>query len=303
MPKIDYDELTKPLRLDFVPDEYVAKVFKTGKESFPGFQDWMTEPMNLSGQVQSYYDKLSEKPSLGGAASMFSQYTLPGGAVGAGAIALSDTSKAGGLGTVGGSLAKGFEKWYHGTPNKFTEFKVGKLKKTNQIPFGAHFTQDRSIAEGFSSGITKGKRVGIHGEVKEVNLKIQNPFDVSKQGIYREGSKEYEILNEIAETSGYKNAARRYDPEIGGFVGNRIENTIKAINPDEVFGNSKLSAIKSIFKKNGFDLAVKYKMKGTRDPMGGGVPEWTDAISILDRNLILDETTDFLTSRSKKTDK
>lgn len=66
---------------------------------------------NLSGMVKDYYAKLSNPdPSLGDAASLFSQYAIPGGAAGAAAIALSDTSRAGGLGTVGGALARGFNE-------------------------------------------------------------------------------------------------------------------------------------------------------------------------------------------------
>lgn len=77
-------------------------------EKLAGF---LKSPLDLKGVVQDYAGKLSNPdPSLADAASLFTQYAVPAGAVGAGAIALSDTSRVGGLGTVGGALAKGFQE-------------------------------------------------------------------------------------------------------------------------------------------------------------------------------------------------
>ena len=62
--------------------------------------------------VPNYMKQISDpNPTLGDAASLMSQNMVPGGAAGAGAIALADGGGVGArLGTVGGGLAKGFDE-------------------------------------------------------------------------------------------------------------------------------------------------------------------------------------------------
>lgn len=78
------------------------------KSSYPRFKEELNEAPGRA--LQDYAERIKNpNPTLGDAASLFSEYAIPGGAMGAGAIAMSDTAKAGGLGTVGGAMAKGFE--------------------------------------------------------------------------------------------------------------------------------------------------------------------------------------------------
>jgi hypothetical protein len=183
------------------------------------------------------------------------------------------------------------EIWYHGTPSEVLNF--GKASKGNELPFGVHFTQNKALAEDFASGITKGKPTGKTGRIIETKLNIKNPLDIQK-GIYKEGTKEFDVLSEIAKRSGLTNVIRPYKD--GNFVGQALytngtkaelpEGTINAINPKEVLNSAKLSAIKAVLKENGYDQAIKYSMFGTRDPMGMGAPEYTQAVAILDSKLI-----------------
>ena len=170
---------------------------------------------------------------------------------------------------------------YHGTPTG--ELNYGSQAKGNQVPFGVHFTTDKSIAESFASGETKGKPLGGKGKIVEATVTAKNPLDITK-GVYKEDSPEYKMLKEIADKSGLRGVERNFTDNIG-FTATPMEGNIKAINPDEVMSGAKLSVVKSVLKENGYDLAIKYSMRGSKDPLGMGSPVYNEAIAILDKSL------------------
>lgn len=72
---------------------------------------------------------------------------------------------------------------YHGTSEPWEEFKTGASPARNtkyQAMWGAHFTEDRHVAEGYASGEFKGAKTRRGpGHVHEVYLSIQNPLDLT----------------------------------------------------------------------------------------------------------------------------
>ena len=185
-------------------------------------------------------------------------------------------------GTPSATPKEGGGIWYHGSPTG--ELNYGEQAKGNQVPFGVHFTSDKSLSEGFASGKTKGKPIGGRGKIVEATITATNPFNMTK-GVYKEGSPEYKILKEIADKSGLKGVERNFTDRIG-FTSTPMEGNVKAINPDEVMSGAKLSVVKSVLKENGYDLAIKYSMRGSKDPLGMGSPVYTDAIAVLDKSLV-----------------
>lgn len=168
------------------------------------------------------------------------------------------------------------KKWYHGTGTGKPEF--GEAPVGNQLPFGAHFTTDKNIAQDFATGLTKGRAVEEKGVVLEATVLVDNPLDV-RRGLYYEGTKEYEVLKEIAEKSKITDS-----PIIERYEGKNV------IDPNSIFWKSgqqsKVEIIKPILKKHGYDKAILYSMKGTKDPLGVGAPVYTDAIAVLDERLV-----------------
>ena len=176
--------------------------------------------------------------------------------------------------------------YYHGSPVEKMNF--GKQAKGNQMPFGVHFTTNKDIASDFATGVTKGKPTGGNGYITGVWLDIKNPLDITK-GVYKAGSKEYEILKKIAQKSGESDVERDYRDDVG-FLAQPMAGSVKAIYPDEVMSGAKISAIKTVLKENNYDLVIKYSMRGTFDPLGGGVPVYTPAIAVLDPSIIKTES-------------
>jgi len=175
--------------------------------------------------------------------------------------------------------------WYHGSNTPVDKLDFGRTaSKGNELPYGVHFTQDKQIAGDFATGTTKGKPMA-GGGVNAAELNIKNPLDVSTAGIYRQGTKEFDVLSQIAEKSGKKPTYLNID-ERGRALATAKPNTIPALDPKQVLNTANPSVIKQVLKQNGYDQAIKYKMLGTADPLGMGAPVRTDAIAVLDKNLV-----------------
>lgn len=194
--------------------------------------------------------------------------------------------------------AKG--EWYHGTTTGKLDF--SQESKGNQLPYGVHFTQNKSIAQDFATGATKGKATGKEGDVVSAKISATNIFDASK-GVYFEGSKEYDILNKIAEREGLTNYSHPSDKS-GRFTTeeHRKPEDVNAIDPSHVLDNVSMSSVKEVLKENGYDAAIKYAMRSSKDPLGTTVVH-TEAIAVLDKSLVehLPPTKDLLEGRSEET--
>ena len=183
---------------------------------------------------------------------------------------------------------------YHGTTEQ-GDLYFGKSKnKNNQIPIGVHFTTDRNMAEDFASGVTKGKTIDQKGIVKEYKLNTKNAFDISKPGLYQEGSKEYNVLKEIGEKSNVEDLINLYSPKIGY---NIFENqkqlypdVINSINPNRALSKATPEIVIPILKKYGYAPVIKYAMKGTVDPMGMGMPIYSTSYIALDKSVVTQAT-------------
>lgn len=94
-------------------------------------------------------------------------------------------------------------RFLHGTTKDFAEFKPGKHKRTMQLGFGIHFTEDPKLASHYTGyqDITKtGSKPG--GHIKMVNLDVKKALDVTK--IYDVGSPEHEFAVELCKGTGRK---------------------------------------------------------------------------------------------------
>jgi hypothetical protein len=170
---------------------------------------------------------------------------------------------------------------YHGTVAE--ELNFGEQPIGNQLPFGVHFTPDKEIAHSFLTGESKVKPTSGDGRIIETTMP-KNPLNINK-GLFFKGSKEFEILKEIAEKSQIDDTQIVFeykDPKTGEMK--------TAIDPMNVFWKrgkqAKLDVIKDVLERNGYDKAILYGMRGTVDPMGVGSPVYTPAVAILDAGLI-----------------
>ena len=169
-------------------------------------------------------------------------------------------------------------------------------QKGNQLPYGVHFTPDESIAKSFASGETKGMPTGSKGVVESATISAKNPFDVSATGnngehLFFEGSKQYNILQEIAKRDKLGDLSEIYSKKSGGhFIPkeniSKYDDSKLALNPNWILNQAKPETIKSILAKNGYDPVIKYSMRGTKDPLGMGLPTFTDAYAVLDKSAI-----------------
>jgi len=169
-------------------------------------------------------------------------------------------------------------------------------QKGNQLPYGVHFTPDEGIAKSFASGETKGMPTGSKGVVESAIISAKNPFDVSATGnngehLFFEGSKQYNILQEIAKRDKLGDLSEIYSKKSGGhFIPkeniSKYNDSKLALNPNWILDKAKPETIKSILAKNGYDPVIKYSMRGTKDPLGMGLPTFTDAYAVLDKSAI-----------------
>jgi len=173
----------------------------------------------------------------------------------------------------------------------------GKQPKGNQLPFGVHFTLDKGIAEDFASGMTKGLPTGTKGKILSANIKTDKLLDVRK-GIYEEGTEQFKILKEIADASPSKfkkkglDPVEHYDKELYSAVLKATDKTIKIIDPNYVLDRANIGAIKKVLKKHGLDEVILYSMRGARDSLGMGMPEYTDAVAVLSPKYVKEITDD-----------
>ena len=285
-----YEEPGKPA-VEMTADIQNPKVFRHAVEYGSYREQFLPQGVNINDATDAQVAEAGRKATNALRQQGYDSVYLPESETNEGILVVFDRSKV--KGAVQGPAAEqaAAKVWYHGTPAETLNF--GKAPKGNELPFGVHFTEDKGLAEDFASGATKGKPTGKAGRIIEAELNIKNPLDVQK-GVYVEGTKEYEVLKEIAIRSGLTQAIRPFKD--GQFIGvatytdGRVEKlpegTINAINPKEVLNNAKLSAIKAVLKEKGYDQAIKYSMFGARDPLGMGAPVYTPAIAILDKNLI-----------------
>ena len=81
---------------------------------------------------------------------------------------------------------------WHGTDRSVTQFKTGRAKRGNELPFGAHFTESRDVAQEFTQD-----KPG-EPNLMRVNLSLQNPINFSA-GAYKKGTDQFAIIQTALE--------------------------------------------------------------------------------------------------------
>ena len=92
-------------------------------------------------------------------------------------------------------------RFLHGTTKDFDQFKPGKYKRTMQLGFGIHFTEDPKLANHYAGDIY-GPRWAAEkgGHVKMVNLDVKKALDTTK--IYKTTDLEYRFAQELHQRTG-----------------------------------------------------------------------------------------------------
>lgn len=132
---------------------------------------------------------------------------------------------------------------YHGTPKGGFEEFSWKPGRNQQLGFGAHFSEDRTLSEGYASGQYTRTKKG-KGQVYEVYLSIQKPLDATQ--IVKEGSPEYALAEKIMG----KDKWRRFT--------SRDEDGLRSGYLQKALDGSDPKRVERILREAGYD-GVKYE--------------------------------------------
>ncbi len=157
-------------------------------------------------------------------------------------------------------LGFGDKTVFHGSPGDIKQFKTGAAaNKNNEIPFGAHFTENAGLASQFADNKATGKNVGA---VYPVKLKKETTLDAKKSRIF-EGEPSYDEFVSIADKRKGPDVYHS-NSEYNGGVGNFVlpDSILNKLPPD--------SATKKLTNR-GYD-SVDYDATYRAGPLGSGAP-------------------------------